>query len=618
MGRARLPRPVNNRNRGEMNRNELRRRAAELGVAVSYVNDRGHEMTTPDQTLAAILGILHDAPLPGETPPVPAGLVAPKPAGRRWGFAVQLYSVRSRDSWGHGDLHDLAELAAWSGCALGAGFVLINPLHAPEPRPPVSDSPYRPMSRRFLSPLYLRIEDIEEFQALGPAERAAVDALSAPLRAANLTPKLIDRDAVWTAKRSALETIYRVPRRAGRQAALDAFRCERGAALKDWGTWCALADRYGPDYRTWPPPVRRPDPAVTGDLRRELADRAGFHTWVQWLVAEQAAAQRAARAAGMTIGIMHDLPVGAHPGGADAWAGQDVFVPGVSVGAPPDAFNPDGQDWSLPPWHPGHLAAQGYRPLAGLVGATARDAGGLRIDHALGLSRLWWIPAGFPPAAGAYVRYDHDAILGALAAELTRTGTIAVGEDLGTVEPGLRDALQTRGVLGTSVLWFESEPDGTPRPPSRWRRNSLASVGTHDMPPAAAFLTGAQIAERARHGLLSRPAAEERADADKMLRAWLAALTREGVLPVGETPDAGTCTAALYGYLARTPALLVSVSLADAAGELRSQNIPGTDAQYPNWRLPLCGPDGAPVLLEDLQRSCTVYTVALAAAGRAR
>jgi 4-alpha-glucanotransferase len=587
-----------------------------MGVAVSYVNDHGRATEVRDETLAAILDILHDAPPPGEVPSVsPAALVAPVPAGRSWGFAVQLYSVRSRNSWGHGDLRDLAEFATWSARELGAGFVLINPLHAAEPRPPISNSPYLPMSRRFVSPLYLRIEDIEEWQALDSSQRDVVTALGEPLRAASTTPALIDRDAVWAAKLAALEAIRRVPLRAGRLAALNAFRRGRGQSLEDWATWCAIAERHGADCRTWPSALQRPHSAEVAALRRDLTERVEFHAWVQWLVAEQAtAAQRAARAAGMSIGIVHDLAVGAHPGGADAWAGNEVFVRDVSVGAPPDSFNENGQDWSLPPWHPGHLAAQDYRPLADLMAAAARDAGGLRIDHAMGLSRLWWIPAGMPAAQGAFVRYDHDATLGALATEMARTGTIAIGEDLGTVEPWLRDALRKRGVLGTSLLWFESGPDGAPLPPSQWRPNSFATVATHDLPPAAAFLSGEQVSERARLGLLSRPIAAERADANKLVSAWLAALTREGLLQAGAAPDPVAFTAALYAYLAKTPALLISVSLAEAAGELRAQNMPGTTTEYPNWCVPLCGPDGAPVLLEDLAGSEAVRAVISAVA----
>ena len=589
-----------------------------MGVLVSYEDWRGNEVTVPDQTLEAIVAALSDAPPPRPDPGLAAGpaAMAPVPRRRSWGFTVQLYSLRSRDSWGHGDLHDLADLAAWSARSLGADFVLINPLHAAEPVPPVSPSPYLPMSRRWVSPLYLRIEDIPEFASVDASERARVTALGAPLRAASGTAALIDRDAVWTAKRAALEAIRKVPLSPRRQASLDEFRVRHGRSLGDWATWCAIAEMHGPDYRAWPPSLRDPRSAEVAVLRGQLAARAEFHIWVQWLVASQvAAAQEAARAAGMTIGIVHDLAVGAHPGGADAWAGQDVFVRGFSVGAPPDEFNQRGQDWTLPPWHPGHLAARSYQPLAELIGSAARAGGGLRMDHVMGLTRLWWIPAGMSPDQGAYVRYDAEATLGVLAASAAAAPAIAIGEDLGTVEPWLRSALADRGVLGTSMLWFERGQDGMPLPPARWRRECLATVSTHDMPPAAAFLTGSQVTERAGLGLLSRPEAEERAEAGMALRAWLAALAREGLLPPDSQPCADTFTVALYAYLARTPALLIGVSLAEAAGERRAQNMPGTTTEYPNWRLPLCGPDGQPVLLEDLPASARVRAVARAAAG---
>jgi 4-alpha-glucanotransferase len=233
----------------------------------------------------------------------------------------------------------------------------------------------------------------------------------------------------------------------------------------------------------------------------------------------------------------------------------------------------------------------------------------------MGLSRLWWIPAGMPPSAGAYVRYDAEASLGALAAAAASAGAVAIGEDLGTVEPWLRDALPAHGVLGTSMLWFERGWAGEPLAPQWWRRNCLATVSTHDMPPAAAFLTGSQVSDRVALGLLTRSEAEERAEAAKVVDEWLGALVREGLLPAGGRPDPDAFTAALYGYLARTPAVLIGVSLAEAAGERRSQNMPGTTTEYPNWRLPLCGPDGEPVLLEDLPSLPRVRAVARAAAG---
>jgi len=590
-------------------------------VAVSYWNWRGRLVEVSDETLAAVLNSLG-----GTTPPEPPAhggaarpLVAPWPRNRSWGFAVQLYSVRSRGSWGHGDLRDLADLAAWSGRELGADFVLVNPLHAAEPVAPISPSPYLAMTRRHLSPLYLRIEDIPEYARLGAGDRARVEALGAPLRAASRTAALIDRDAVWAAKRAALEIIRSAGLSPGRQAGLDAFLARHREAVEDWATWCAIAEVHGPDWRTWPAALADPHSAQVAALRRTRADRVDFHAWLQWLTAQQAdAAQRAARRAGMSIGVISDLAVGAHPGGADAWARQDVIVTGVSVGAPPDEFNQRGQDWTLPPWHPGWLAAQAGGPLAELIAAATRHAGGLRIDHVMGLARLWWIPAGMAPGEGTYVRYDHELAGDVLCGEAARAQALAIGEDLGTVEPWLRDFLAARGVLGTSMLWFERCADGTPRKPGEWRRGCLATVGTHDMPPAGAFLTGEQVTIRAELGLLTEAEADERAAARRELDGWLAMLASEGLLgrPAEVTPE--TFTAALYGFLARTPAMLIGVSLAEAAGERRPQNLPGTVHEYPNWRIPLADRDGAPVLLEDLPAHEGVRTVAAAVSGGLR
>jgi 4-alpha-glucanotransferase len=472
------------------------------------------------------------------------------------------------------------------------------------------------MSRRQISPLYLRIEDIPEYQGLTAGDRARVEALAAPLRAASTTAALIDRDAVWAAKRAALELIRAVPLTASRRAELDAFLARNRRAIGDWAAWCAIAEVHGPDWRSWPAALADPGSAQVAELRRTLAGRIGFHAWLQWLATEQlAGAQQAARRAGMSIGVITDLAVGAHPGGADAWARQDVIVPGISVGAPPDEFNQRGQNWTLPPWHPGRLAAQAGRPLAELIAAGTRHAGGLRVDHVMGLARLWWIPAGMSPDLGTYVRYDHELMGGVLAAEMARAGALAIGEDLGTVEPWLRKFLAERRVLGTSMLWFERRADGTPRRPGGWRRGCLATVGTHDMPPASAFLTGEQVTIRAKLGLLTQPEAEERAAAHAEMAQWLAMLAREGLLPRQARtlrPSPEEFTIALYAHLARTPAVLTGVSLAEAAGERRPQNMPGTVDEYPNWRIPLADADGQPVLLDDLPAHAGIRAVAAA------
>jgi 4-alpha-glucanotransferase len=535
------------------------------------------------------------------------------PDHRAWGFMAQLYSVRSRGSWGLGDLGDLSALAEWSGRELGAGFVLVNPLHAAEPVAPISPSPYLPMSRRFASPLYLRVEDVPGYGDLDPADRELISALAAPLRARDRTLQQLDRDAVWAAKRPALELLYE--RASRRPEAYQAFLAREGAALTSFATWCALAEEFGADWRRWPSPLHDAGGAAVAAEQERLARRVGFHRWLQWLLDEQlGAAQRAARAAGMPIGVVHDLAVGVHPGGADAWTHQRLFAPGMTVGAPPDEFNQRGQGWGQPPWHPGRLAAEAYAPLRGQLKYALRHAGGLRLDHAMQVSRLWWVPEGASPDEGTYVGYDRSTILSVLTYQAHRAGALIVGEDLGTVEPEVRIDLAERDILGTSLLWFERDDQGAPRPPEDWRPLSLATVGTHDMPPITGHLHGDHVELRERLGLLTRPAAAELADHQRQLSEWLRLLHDLGLLATDPAvilrsiddpaQDHGgmerEVVRALHDFLARTPAVLVGVSLADAVGERRTQNQPGTSDEYPNWRVPLADSQGRPVLLEDL------------------
>ncbi len=606
-----------------MTESELIRRAEAAGIAHHYQDWRGEEVAVSQEALTAILVAVGSGRDKGAANRARAGAaadessIAPAPATRSWGFAVQLYSLRSRASWGHGDLRDLADLAAWSARDLGAGFVLVNPLHAAEPLPPVSPSPYLPMTRRFTSPLYLRIEDIPEYQELTSDQREHIDELAAPLRASNATSELIDRDAVWTAKRAALKIIYQVSLGDSRRAAYRRFREREGIDLEYWAAWCALAELHGADWRSWPDEARNIRFSKEGSKGGPLGPAAGFHAWLQWLADEQlASAQQAARAAGMPIGLIHDLAVGAHPGGADAWTHRDKIVNGIRVGAPPDGFNQLGQDWGQPPWNPRRLAEVGYRPLLDLFGASLRHAGGLRVDHVMGLMRLWWVPEGMTPDRGAYVRYDHRATVGALAGQAARAGALAIGEDLGTVDPWIREYLADRGILGTNMLWFASEPDGSPLRPEHWRAGCMATVGTHDLAPVSAFLSGEQVTVRARLGLLKLSEDLERQDAEQLISRWLDALAAEGLIAPGARPGHAEFTVALYAYLARTPAQLISVSLADAVGDCQAQNMPGTDEEYPNWQIPLCDDVGYSVLLESLPGLPLVRAVAAAAAGK--
>jgi 4-alpha-glucanotransferase len=462
--------------------------------------------------------------------------------------------------------------------------------------------------------VHLRIEDVPEYAHVTRADDRerllALTERAGRLRESVLEKgELIDRDAVWELKRAALELLHEVPLGPGRTAAYGDFLAAQGRALEDHATWCALAEIHGPDWHTWPAGLRDPRSPQTARARRELMDRVDFWSRLAWLTdAQLTAAQRTAREAGMPVGIVHDLAVGVHPRGADAWAQQHYFAAGMSVGAPPDAFNARGQDWGLPPWRPDRLAESGYAPLRDLLRALFRYAGALRVDHVMGLFRLWWVPQGLPPTEGAYVRYDAEAMLAVVVLEASRAGALVIGEDLGTVEPGVRETLRERGVLGTSVLWFERDwdGDGRPLPPEDWRADCLATATTHDLPPTAARLGGEHVELRDRLGLLTRPVTDERAEAAADTGEWLELLSGLGLLRGGG--GAGTASEeagiqAVHRFLLRTPARLVGVWLPDGIGDRRPQNLPGTWDEYPNWRLPIADGEGRPVPLEELAAS---------------
>jgi len=525
---------------------------------------------------------------------------------RGWGLATQLYSVRSRRSWGIGDFADLADLAAISG-ARGADYVLVNPLHAAEPVPPLQPSPYSPSTRRFFNPLYIRIEAIPELAYLRPRKRAALEKLHEEVAGLNKEGGRLDRDAVYAAKLQALEMLYHTRRSPARQAAFDEFCRISGKGLDDFALWSAIREDVAPDDPLWTDHASAIGTPEAEALREKLADRIGFHRWLQWICDEQLEnAQRAALRSGMRLGVVHDLAVGVDHSSADAWTLRGVLTPNTSVGAPPDMYNQQGQDWGQPPWHPGRLAEAGYQPFRDMLATVLRHAGGIRVDHILGLFRLWWIPQGNTPGDGAYVQYDHEALIGILALEAHRAGAVVIGEDLGTFEPWVRDYLAARGILGTSILWFEYDGD-SPLAPEKYRTQALASVNTHDLPPTAGYLAGDHVGLRSRLGLLERSEQEERAEHNASLEKMFAMLRERGYLSEGTSASVegqGSeehAIEALHLLLAQAPSVLLGVALVDAVGERRVQNQPGTtEALYPNWQVPLGGPDGKPVYLDDL------------------
>ncbi len=533
----------------------------------------------------------------------PGWLGFPERMGRRpaWGLATQLYSVRSQQSWGMGDLADLEDLAVWSAAEHQADFVLINPLHAAEPVPPIEPSPYLPSSRRFASPLYLRLERIPEYATATAVHREEIDKVRIQLLDEIAESSRIERDRAWEAKRKALEIIHSIPRTQGREASFVAYRRREGSGLENFATWAVLCEQHGRSFQEWPAELQDPASPAVADFAAAHAAEIDFHCWLQWLMEEQlAGTQQAALRAGMALGVMHDLPVGVSTRGADAWSLQDSYAKGVSVGCPPDAFNQQGQNWNQPPWRPDRLAATAYAPFRETVSTILRHAGGLRVDHVIGLFRLWWIPWGMGPKHGTYIRYDHEAMIGILALEAHRVGAVVVGEDLGTVEPWVRDYLRERGILGTSILWFEFDWDGDSAPlaPEKWREYCLASVTTHDLPPTAGYLAGDHVRLRDQLGILTRSLDEE-LQAEKADReAWLNTLGALGAMQ----PDAEIeeTVEALHRYLTWTRSRLRCLSLADAVGERQLQNQPGTIDEYPNWRVPLTGPDGSPVMLEEI------------------
>jgi 4-alpha-glucanotransferase len=470
-----------------------------------------------------------------------------------------------------GDLSDLRRLREWAQ-QLGAGFLLVNPLHAVAPTYPQADSPYLPATRRFRNPIYLRIEEVRG------ADLVDLTDLAAAGHRLNSAAHL-DRDAVWRLKVEGLQRIFET---APRPHDFRAWRERQGRALEQFATWCLVAEQSGPDWRQWREELRRPEDPAVAQLAAASAPRVEFHAWLQWLVELQL------RAASGDLQLIHDLPVGVDGGGADAWVWQEELATEARVGAPPDVFNTAGQEWGSPPFNPWRLRAANYCPFVESVRGTVTGSGGLRIDHVIGLFRLWWIPAGEPAAAGAYVRFPSADLLDIVALESWRAHAMVVGEDLGTVEPGVREALAASGVLSYRLLWFE---DGHP---SAWPAASMAAVTTHDLPTVAGLWTGSDLAEQRRHF----PRAEGQEQGRNEL---LARLTAPGGPPADATPEEAVLAA--YRLLASAPSMLLCAPLEDAVASEVRPNIPGATSR-PNWCIPL------PLPIEELVQHPTALALA--------
>lgn len=549
---------------------QMSERGKRWGIRQSYFGWQGEVVETGAETETAILaamGAVRERP-PRRPRPRFSSEPCTRAPNRAWGWALQLYALRSRDSWGVGDFADLRRFARWSRRA-GASVALLNPLGAQNPILPYEPSPYYASTRRFRNAIYLRIEELPGAESLG----AEVNRLRDEASTLN-TKRLIDYDEVWRLKSDALNKIFEA---APSPKGLDAWVRGQGKALRDFATFSALTEVCGPAWRDWPAELRKPTAAGVDEKRSELADRVAFHEWLQFHIDRQLAR------AGREIGLITDVPVGFASDGFDAWRWQDFMAPGMRVGAPPDEFFRDGQDWGLPAFNPWALSRSHWEPVVDAIRSAARHAAGVRLDHVMGLFRLFWIPAGMGPAQGAYVDYPASTLLALLANESRRTGAFVIGEDLGLVEPAVRRNLQRRGALSYRLVWFEGSD------PAQWPKDAVAAVGTHDLPTVAGIWTRSEPELRLHH-----------------LREQLVALTR---LP-DETPPVDVAIAA-YAALARGRPRIVLATLEDALGVNERPNTPGT-VNSTNWRLALPEP------LEDIEQSDGVHRIiqSMQASGR--
>ena len=532
----------------------------------------------------------------------PARCHTPAPQSRLWGVTAQLYGVRSQRNWGMGDFTDLAELTE-RAAALGASAVGVNPLHPLFPADANHISPYSPSSRLFLNLFYLDPEAVQDLAESNEA-RAVLgdDGFRSELENARAA-ELVDYPAVWRLKLRVLELLFASFQRrhlaasTGRARAFRDFRAEMGQALEQHAHFDALHEHALQtsgiwSWQDWPASLQRPDTPAVAAFVRDHRERVDFFAYLQWLADQQlAAAQGRARAAGMPLGLYQDIAVGVSPASAMAWANPGVTLSGVSAGAPPDWFNLHGQNWGLAPLSPVGLREDAYAMFRAVLRHNMRHAGAVRLDHVMGLQRLFWIPVGAAPAEGAYVRYPFADLAHVIALESERHRCVVIGEDLGTVPRGFRPAMRRAGMMSCRVLYFERAQGGAFAPPEDYPRQALVSVSTHDLPTLRGFWTARDIRWRALLGRFPDEAAllNARAERARDRVLLLHALQRAGLLPAGVDPErppddlSEGLALAVHRYLAATRGQLVMVQLEDALGEEEQPNLPGTVEHF-NWR----------------------------------
>jgi 4-alpha-glucanotransferase len=520
-------------------------------------------------------------------------------AGRVWLLAVQLYAIRSPRNWGHGDFTDLRRLLE-AAARLGAAGVGLNPLHALFMDDPELASPYSPNSRLFLNPLYIDLDQVPEFPGL-PDAAQEIERLR--------RTRFVEYREVAAVKRAGLEAAFEVFRRSAtveRISDFQAFRREAGDALARFASFETLARRFGPQWREWPERWRNAESGALREFRASTAEEHEFWEFVQWIADRQLSACRErARELGLPIGLYIDIAVGVHPNGADSWTDQSVMLEGATLGAPPDPLNTSGQDWGLSTFNPVALEQQCFAPFRRMLAASMRFGGAVRLDHVLGLNRLFLIPRGTEARDGAYIRFPLDSMLAVVAQESTSHECIVIGEDLGTVPDELRRALVDWGVWSYRVMLFERDHGGAFKPPDQYPENALVTFGTHDLPTFAGWAFGYDLRKKRSLGL-------DPGETDHERKTGQGALFRALTPWRGAAPGRRPPYLAVVSYLAATPTRLLAISLEDALGLLNEPNLPGTFREHPNWRRRV------PVSLEDLGSRLQPLAEVLDRAGRSR
>jgi len=588
--------------------------AERFGIAEGYVSEQGDWVTTPPETKTKVLEAM-GVPVQGLEAPMPEPPFFEDVAGlsgsaywppflvnqRAWGLTVQAYALRSPRNWGIGDFEDLAQLTEIAA-GFGADFIGVSPLHALFMADPSRLSPYSPSSRDLLNPLLIAPDRVPGYAQL--PERAAFEAELPALR----KTELIDYAGVHRVKMRALEALFAhfvTNANAEAKAAFESFCREHGKMLEAHALFEALSERFVAEGRnaawvTWPEDYQDSNNIAVRDFARAAKHRIAFHTWLQWIAETQLAnARERAKAAGMRIGLYLDLAVGISPDGSRSWLDGPAIARRARIGCPPDPFSAAGQDWGLVPFSPVGLAEERYEPFRSVLRSNMHHGGALRIDHAMGLQRLYWIPEGNTATDGAYVAYPFRELLEGIVEESCISETIVIGEDLGTVPPGFTDTMVRTGLLSYQVFYF-SERDGTWMPPHAYRREAMVCASTHDLPTLKGWWVGRDIDWRVKTGQATKTeTVKQRQDRLRDRGRLLAALVDATALaPAANQADAKEMTdeilVAVHRFLARTPCRLLAVQLDDALGLVEQANLPGTVDEHPNWRRK------APVSLEAL------------------